>query len=148
MLTMGRVLSLYWLVMLVVQGVKKRLFSAVPVLLESLLAITMMMLVFNVLVSITFAQKLHTYLVHVNILAVLLATAPCQNGDVRLAGSSDPLQGRVEVCVNETWGTICEDFWDTNDTSVVCRQLGFSAEGMCYSFITNCKSDTSQLYVM
>ena len=55
---------------------------------------------------------------------------PCQNGDVHLAGSSDPLRGRVEVCVNETWGTICEDFWDMNDTSVVCRQLGFSDEGM------------------
>ena len=57
-------------------------------------------------------------------------TAPCHSGDVRLAGSSDPLRGRVEVCVNETWGTICEDFWDMNDTSVVCRQLGFSDEGM------------------
>ena len=61
-------------------------------------------------------------------------TAPCQSGDVRLAGSPDPLRGRVEVCVNETWGTICEDFWDTNDTSVVCRQLGFSAEGMWSSY--------------
>ena len=56
--------------------------------------------------------------------------ALCQNGDVRLVGSSDPLRGRVEVCVNQTWGTICEDFWDTNDTSVVCRQLGFAAEGI------------------
>lgn len=56
--------------------------------------------------------------------------APCQNGAVRLVGSSDPLQGRVEVCVNQTWGTICEDFWDTNDTSVVCKQLGFAAEGI------------------
>ena len=64
-------------------------------------------------------------------------TAPCQSGDVRLAGSSDPLRGRVEVCVNETWGTICEDFWDTNDTSVVCTQLGFSAEGKCKLYIFN-----------
>ena len=73
--------------------------------------------------------EVYTYFVQVNI-DVLFVTAPCQSGDVRLAGSSDPLQGRVEVCVNETWGTICEDFWDTNDTSVVCRQLGFSAEGI------------------
>ena len=64
-------------------------------------------------------------------------TAPCHSGDVRLAGSSDPLRGRVEVCVNETWGTICEEFWDTNDTSVLCRQLGFSAEGKCKLYIFN-----------
>ena len=54
---------------------------------------------------------------------------PCQNGDIRLVGSSDPLEGRVEVCANKTWGTICDDYWDNNDASVVCRQLGFSIEG-------------------
>ena len=64
----------------------------------------------------------------------VLLTAPCQNGAVRLVGSSDPLRGRVEVCVNQTWGTICEDFWDTKDTSVVCRQLGFAAEGIQQHF--------------
>ena len=66
------------------------------------------------------------------IIDALFLTAPCRNGDVRLVGSSDLLQGKVEVCVNETWGTICEDFWDTNDTQVVCRQLGLPAEGISY----------------
>ena len=52
-LTLEWVLGLYWLVMLVVQGLKKHFSSALPVLLELFLAITIMMLVFNVLVSIT-----------------------------------------------------------------------------------------------
>uniref|UniRef100_A0A1X7TYN8 SRCR domain-containing protein n=1 Tax=Amphimedon queenslandica TaxID=400682 RepID=A0A1X7TYN8_AMPQE len=54
---------------------------------------------------------------------------PCKNGDIRLVGGSDPLVERVELCVNKTWGTICDDYWDDNDASVVCRQVGFSGQG-------------------
>ena len=38
--------------------------------------------------------------------------------------------GRVEVCVNSTWGTICSDFWENEDASVVCKQIGYSEFGM------------------
>ena len=54
----------------------------------------------------------------------------CKHGSIRLAGSSDPLRGRVEVCVNGTWGSVCNDYWHNNDARVVCRQLGFPAEGI------------------
>ena len=53
----------------------------------------------------------------------------CNNSDLRLVGGSNEREGRIEICFNETWGTVCDNFWSTNDASVACRQLGFSEEG-------------------
>ena len=54
----------------------------------------------------------------------------CINGEVRLVGSSSPHEGRVEVCVNEVWGTVCSNSWNNDDASVICRQLGYSPLGL------------------
>ena len=50
----------------------------------------------------------------------------CVQGAVRLAGSPEDFEGRVEVCNNMAWGTVCDDGWSEFDANVVCRQLGYS----------------------
>ena len=57
---------------------------------------------------------------------VLIFTALCQDGNVRLANGPTSYSGRVEICFSETWGTVCNNMWGASDASVVCRQLGFS----------------------
>ena len=48
----------------------------------------------------------------------------CSTGEVRLNGSS-PLEGRVEICINNAWGTICGNRLSSSDPRVICRSLGY-----------------------
>ena len=51
----------------------------------------------------------------------------CQNGEVRLLGGVSSEQGRVEVCYNGVWGTMCgEDRWTHTEAAVICHQLGYN----------------------
>ena len=58
-----------------------------------------------------------------------LFIVPCMNGSIRLVGSSYANHGRVEICMNNTWGLICSDYWDNNDVAVICHQLGYLSTG-------------------
>ena len=53
----------------------------------------------------------------------------CPMGEIRLVGGSSYAEGLVEICLNNEWGTVCDQMWDATDAAVVCRQLGFASIG-------------------
>ncbi len=75
-----------------------------------------------------------------NFLSII--TIGCNENDLRLVGGADRAQGRVEMCFQQRWGSVCSDSWDNQAAAVVCRQLGLTNECESkidlYDHITTC----------
>ena len=60
--------------------------------------------------------------------------ADCSDGDLQLVDGSNPLEGRVEICVNRAWGSICDSGFGKEEAEVICTQL---ASQMKYRILQN-----------
>ena len=56
----------------------------------------------------------------------------CYDGSVRLVGGEHGAMGRVEVCNNNTWGSVCDLDWDDRDAVAACKSAQFYWGNWCY----------------
>ena len=43
-----------------------------------------------------------------------------------------PTSGRLEICYNNAWGTVCNSGWESHAGQLACRQLGFPQFGKSF----------------
>lgn len=51
-------------------------------------------------------------------------------GDIRLVGGVNSYEGRVEIFINGTWGTVCQDHFHVEEAAVACKQLGLETSSV------------------
>lgn len=67
----------------------------------------------------------------------------CVHGDIRLEGGVNDYNnytrdGRIQICLNNAWGTVCNTSFGLTDAHVACSQLiGFQPEGDMICFTTS-----------
>lgn len=81
------------------------------------------------LVQFLFTIVLSNTLLLYNHLSYFENSIVCDEGAIRLQGGANSMTGRIEVCIANTWGTVCDDAFSNADAVVACRQLGFSTTG-------------------
>ena len=67
------------------------------------------------------------FLIKCNLFCIVprVSFSNCTTGEIRLTDGTTQYEGRVEVCINGVWGTVCDNGWDTREAYAVCHQLGY-----------------------
>lgn len=54
--------------------------------------------------------------------------AGCTEGLIRLVDGNDKYEGRLEMCVDGNWGTVCENGFGSIDAVKACAQLNLPTD--------------------
>ena len=68
---------------------------------------------------------------YLNVFNDAIIARQCNETEIRLVGGQTPDDGRVEICLDGLWGSVCSHRWDIRDAEVVCRQLQY--DGRTYA---------------
>ena len=77
---------------------------------------------------------------------LVTASTNCTQGAIRLQEGT-AMSGRLEICNNNVWGTVCDDLWGSPDAQVACRQLGFLSVGAIALSSTDVPDGTGQIWL-
>jgi len=62
---------------------------------------------------------------------LVATTQQCRDGDIQITNGiitmdrdAYNIAGGLQICVNYTWATVCQNEWEDVDATVACRQLG------------------------
>ncbi|XP_071487773.1 uncharacterized protein [Diadema antillarum] len=66
--------------------------------------------------------------------------------NIRLVGGSKPNEGRIEINMNGTWGTLCGHSKDLQIAMVVCRQAGYPGAAMVFGNSSRFGSGTGPVH--
>lgn len=61
--------------------------------------------------------------------AIITENGNCSDGDIRLVNGTTILEGRVEICINNAWGTVCDRTFSEDVANVICNQTGYRYNG-------------------
>ena len=53
----------------------------------------------------------------------------CTDGEIKLIGGDADYEGTIQMCLNNTFGTICDDRFNSLAAGVVCSSLGYPRQG-------------------
>ena len=77
---------------------------------------------------------------------------------IRLVNGTNEKEGRVEIYWNNQWSTVCDDYWDYTEATVMCKQLGYiggsvkksayfgEGSGLVLLDDVNCDGDESSIF--
>ena len=61
---------------------------------------------------------------------MVICTAGCGDGELRLVEGEMEWEGRLEVCMGSRWGTVGNDGWTEVNSQVMCNAFGYDFTGM------------------